>query len=100
MLGEAIVHGEDIRRPLGISRAYPMEAVIRVADFFKKSNLLIGSKNRIAGVTLRATDTHWSTGSGPEVSGPMTSLLLAMTGRSAALADLSGDGLDTLRARS
>jgi hypothetical protein len=30
----------------------------------------------------------------------MTSLLLAMTGRSAALADLSGDGLDTLRARS
>ncbi len=99
MLGEAIVHSEDIRKPLGIYRDYPTEAVTRVADFFKGSNLLIGSKNRIAGLTLRATDAQWSTGSGPEVSGPVLSLTLAMTGRSAALADLSGDGLATLQAR-
>jgi hypothetical protein len=63
------------------------------------ANLLIGSKTRIAGLTLRATDTQWSTGGGPEVSGPVLSLALAMTGRSAALADLSGDGLATLQAR-
>jgi uncharacterized protein (TIGR03083 family) len=99
MLGEAIIHGEDIRRPVGIYRDYPTEAVIQVADFFKGSNLLIGSKDRIAGLTLRATDTQWSAGSGPEVSGPVLSLTLAMTGRSAALADLSGDGLATLQAR-
>ena len=99
MLGEAIIHSEDIRRPLGIRRDYPTEAVVRVADFFKGSNLLIGSKNRIAGLTLRATDAEWSTGSGPEVSGPALSLALAMTGRSAALGDLSGDGLATLRSR-
>ena len=99
MLGEAIIHGEDIRRPVGIYRDYPTETVIRVADFFKGSNLLIGSKDRIAGLTLRATDTQWSAGSGPEVSGPVLSLTLAMTGRSAALADLSGDGLATLQAR-
>ena len=43
MLGESVLHGEDIRRPLGIERAYPTEAVVRVADFFKGSNLLIGS---------------------------------------------------------
>lgn len=98
-LGETIVHGEDIRRPLGITHAYPTEAVIRVADFYKKSNLLIGGKNRVAGLTLRATDTKWSTGSGPEVSGPVLSLLLAMTGRNGALDDLSGEGLSTLRAR-
>ena len=99
MLGETIVHFEDIRRPLGISREYPQASVIRVADFFKGSNLLIGSKNRIAGLTLRATDADWRTGSGPEVSGPLLSLLLAMTGREAALADLSGDGLPQLRSR-
>jgi hypothetical protein len=99
MLGEAIIHGEDIRGPLGIYRDYPTEAVVRVADFFMGSNLLIGSKTRITGLTLRATDTQWSTGSGPEVSGPILSLALAMTGRSAALADLSGDGLATLQAR-
>jgi uncharacterized protein (TIGR03083 family) len=99
MLGEAIVHSEDIRRPLGITRDYPQEAVIRVADFFKGSNLLIGSKKRIAGVELRASDADWTTGSGPEVSGPALSLVLAMTGRAAALTDLSGNGLEMLRSR-
>jgi uncharacterized protein (TIGR03083 family) len=99
MLGEIVVHGEDIRRPLGITHKYPSEALTRVADFYKGSNLLIGTKRRIAGLTLRATDTGWTTGTGPEVAGPHLSLLLAMTGRSAALADLSGDGLATLRSR-
>jgi uncharacterized protein (TIGR03083 family) len=99
MLGEAVIHGEDIRRPLRISREYPMAAVLRVADFFTGSNLLIGAKNRIAGLRLRATDADWSTGSGPEVSGPAVSLVLAMTGRAAALDDLSGDGLAQLRGR-
>jgi uncharacterized protein (TIGR03083 family) len=99
MLGEAIIHSEDIRRPLGIKRDYPATAVVRVADFFKGSNLLIGAKNRIAGLTLRATDAQWSTGTGPEVSGPVLSLVLAMTGRKEALDDLSGDGLATLRSR-
>jgi uncharacterized protein (TIGR03083 family) len=99
MLGEAVIHSADIRRPLGMSREYPEEALTRVADFFKGSNLLIGAKRRIAGLALRATDTGWTTGSGPEVTGPHLSLVLAMTGRSAALGDLSGEGLATLRSR-
>lgn len=99
MLGEVVLHGEDIRRPLGISHAYPGEAVVRVANFYKGSNLLIGSKNRISGLTLRATDADWSTGSGPTVSGPMLSLVLAMTGRRAALSDLTGDGVSVLTGR-
>src|SRR5215470_18003261 len=96
-LGEVIVHSKDIRGPLGIAHAYPTDALVRVADFYKGSNLLIGAKGRIEGLTLTATDTNWSTGSGPEVSGPMLSLVMAMTGRSAVLPDLSGDGVDTLR---
>jgi hypothetical protein len=72
---------------------------VTVADFYKGSNLLIGSKNRIAGLTLRATDTDWSHGSGPEVSGPILSLVMAMTGRKQADDDLSGDGVATLRSR-
>jgi uncharacterized protein (TIGR03083 family) len=99
MLGEAVVHGEDIRRPLGIKRAYPPEAVIRSADFFRRSNLLIGSKRRIAGLRLRADDLEWTAGSGPEVTGPALSLLMAMTGRAAAAGDLSGEGMATLRSR-
>jgi uncharacterized protein (TIGR03083 family) len=98
-LGEIILHGEDIRRPLGIKHDYPVEALVRLADFYKGSNMVIGAKNRIEGLTLTATDTEWSTGSGPEVSGPLLSLLMAMTGRKAALGDLTGDGVATLAER-
>jgi uncharacterized protein (TIGR03083 family) len=99
MLGEAVVHSEDIRRPLGIKRAYQPEAVTRAADFFRRSNLLIGSKRRVAGLSLRANDLEWAAGSGPEVTGPALSLLMAMTGRAAVLGDLSGEGLPTLAGR-
>jgi len=50
-LGEVIVHSEDVRRPLGIKHEYPVDALTRVADFYKGSNLVIGTKNRIAGLT-------------------------------------------------
>jgi uncharacterized protein (TIGR03083 family) len=100
MLGEAVIHPADIRKPLGIPHEYPEEALVRVADFYKGSNLIVGAKQRIDGLTLRATDTGWSSGSGPEVTGPHLSLILAMTGRSGALADLSGEGLGTLKSRS
>jgi uncharacterized protein (TIGR03083 family) len=100
MLGEAVIHSADIRTPLGIPHEYPEEALRRVADFYQGSNLLTGAKRRIDGLSLRATDTGWSTGSGPEVTGPHLSLIQAMLGRSAALAELSGAGVDTLKSRS
>jgi hypothetical protein len=77
-----------------------MQAVVQVADFYKGSNLIIGTKRRIAGLKLRATDTDWSAGTGPEVAGPMLTLLVAMTGRKVAPGELSGDGVATLAARS
>ena len=73
--------------------------MLAVADFFKKSNMLIGTKKRVEGVTLRATDAAWTYGSGPEVTGPAIALLMAMTGRSTALDDLSGEGVAILRQR-
>jgi uncharacterized protein (TIGR03083 family) len=98
-LGETIVHSEDIRRALGIKHKYPTDALVTVADFYKGSNLLIGSKRRIFGLTLLATDAEWSHGTGPEVAGPILSLVMAMTGRKAADDDLTGEGVATLRAR-
>jgi uncharacterized protein (TIGR03083 family) len=99
MVGEAVIHSEDIRRPLGIARSYPTEVLAAVADFYKGSNLIVGTKKRIAGLTLEATDTEWSTGSGLKVSGPLLSLILAMTGRHAIIDDLSGEGVATLKER-
>src|ERR1700760_1000163 len=91
--GETLVHGEDIRRPLGFRHVYPVDAVTRVIGFYARSNLLIGGKRRVAGLTLRATDTDWSHGSGPAVEGPAMSLLMVTAGRRAHLEDLSGPGL-------
>ena len=98
-LGEAVIHGADIRRPLGIAQPTPTDAAVRVAEFYKGSNLIVGAKKRIEGVRLRATDADWSNGDGPEVSGPVLALVLAMTGRKEALGDLSGDGVEVLATR-
>ena len=97
-LGETIVHAEDIRRPLGIAHTYPPDALHRLSRFYRKMNL-DGSKKRSRGLTLRATDADWSTGEGPEVTGPGIALVQAQTGRVAALDRLSGDGIITLKER-
>jgi uncharacterized protein (TIGR03083 family) len=99
-LGEAFVHGEDIRRPLGITHAYPLPEVARAIGFYAKSNAIIGAKSRVAGVTLKATDTDFAVGSGPLVEGPAISLLLAASGRKSALNELTGPGVEMLRERS
>lgn len=98
-LGETIIHSEDIRRPLGITHAYPTDATVHVAQFYKGSNLIVGAKKRIAGLHLQATDSDFSHGDGPEVKGPTIALVMAMTGRKAALADLEGEGVATLSSR-
>jgi uncharacterized protein (TIGR03083 family) len=98
-LGETVIHAEDIRRPLGIHHTYDQGALERVAKFYCKSNLIIGGKKRAAGLKFHATDGNWSTGEGPEVNGPGIAIVMAITGRKAALADLSGEGTDALGER-
>ncbi|MFN0090977.1 MAG: maleylpyruvate isomerase family mycothiol-dependent enzyme [Acidimicrobiales bacterium] len=98
-LGEIMVHGEDIRRPLGAKGDHPAEHLVTLAELYKKTGKPLGAKKRIAGLKLRATDVDWSTGEGPEVAGPAMSLILAMVGRRGALEDCTGDGVAALRAR-
>lgn len=98
-LGEAFVHGEDIRRPLGLTRRYPSAQVARALAFYARSQAVIGGRDRVAGLTLTATDIEFSVGSGPLVEGPVLSLLLAAAGRKVALAELTGPGAETLAQR-
>ncbi|QOV34956.1 maleylpyruvate isomerase family mycothiol-dependent enzyme [Streptomyces ferrugineus] len=99
MLGETIVHGEDIRRPLGIRRDLPIEVVTRVAEYYRGSDLVVVAKGRVGGLELVADDGPFRTGSGPLVSGPTLALVMAMTGRTAYCDDLEGDGVEVLRQR-
>ena len=99
ILGEALVHSEDVRTALGKPGNHPKEHLLTLADFYKKVGAPLNYRKRIQGVTLQATDMDWSTGEGPAVRGPMLSLILAMTGRPAGAEGLSGPGLDILKPR-
>lgn len=99
MLGETLVHAEDVRRPLGIRRDCPVEVVTQVAEYYRGSDLVVVAKGRIGGLRLVAQDGPFSTGSGPLVSGPTLALVMAMTGRATHCDDLEGDGVDLLRSR-
>jgi len=99
MLGEIVVHSEDIRRPLGLQGETNPEAVVACLEMYSQGNFPVGGKKRIAGLRVVGADVGWSHGDGPEVSGPGMSLLLAMTGRPAGLAELEGVGVGVLRSR-
>jgi uncharacterized protein (TIGR03083 family) len=99
MLGETIVHGEDIRRPLGIERDYPVTTLTTVADYYQGSDLPVLSKGRVRGLRLTATDGPFTAGVGPRVSGTTLALVMAMAGRAPYCDELDGDGVAILRER-
>jgi uncharacterized protein (TIGR03083 family) len=96
-LVEEIVHGEDIRRPLGLTRSYPQDAVVRSLRLQARTPASFGgAKELVAGIRLTAMDTDLSIGDGPEVSGTALSLLLAVCGRRVAVDELAGPGAGAL----
>lgn len=98
-LGEEIVHGSDIRRPLGIDHRPPAHAITAVADFFARRDFTVASASTIAGLQLRADDGPFHVGNGPLVTGTTMALVMAVAGRSAYLDDLDGPGVAQLRQR-
>jgi len=99
MLGEVVVHTGDILHPLGQGREMSPEALVACLEMYKTTSFPVGTKKRIDGLRLVATDVDWSHGTGPEVTGPALPLLLAMTGRTPGLDALSGAGVATMRSR-
>jgi uncharacterized protein (TIGR03083 family) len=98
-LADTVIHTQDIRRALGAPGTVPEDRMRASLDRMKNASAIIGAKKRIAGVKLVATDMEWTHGEGPEVRGTGEALLMAMCGRKAALDDLTGDGVATLRSR-
>ena len=99
MLGETIVHAQDIRLPLGIRHDYPIQTLTQLAEYYQGSDLPVLTKGRIRGLRLVAADGPFNTGSGPLVSGTTLALIMAMSGRRAYCGELQGDGAATLRER-
>lgn len=99
MLGEMIVHGEDIRHPLGIRRDYPAATLAQVATYYSGTDMVVLAKGRIGGLRLVADDSPFTAGSGELVSGSTLALIMAMTGRTGHGGTLTGAGAEMLRAR-
>jgi uncharacterized protein (TIGR03083 family) len=104
-LADAVVHGMDVRRPLGLPARVPVEALAPLAAFGLGTpwpmNAVVGgsARRRVAGVRLVATDADWTHGSGPGVLASAETLLLLLYGRAVAPSELTGPGAPTLLAR-
>lgn len=99
LLGELVVHAEDIRRPLAIRHEYPNDMLTRAASFYAKYDFTVPSKRAIRGLRLEATDGAFAVGDGPGVSGSTLALVMSMAGRVDYCDDLAGEGVVTLRER-
>ena len=97
---DALVHSQDIARPLGATVSTHREAAATAADWAWDRTLGFPfmARRRLRGLRLVATDADWSRGTGDEVRGPITSLLLLSTGRRTPYPDLTGPGADRARA--
>ncbi|MFD6163033.1 maleylpyruvate isomerase family mycothiol-dependent enzyme [Nocardia sp. NPDC060256] len=96
ILFDTIVHGQDIAIPLHRSIAVPPSGAAAAATRVWAMGWPFWARRRLRGFRLTATDIDWTVGAGPVVSGPITALLLTLTGRPKALEQLSGDGLPGL----
>ena len=98
-LGEVVVHAQDIRQPLGLSRTPDVDALTPVAEFFARRNFTVASRTAVAGLQLRADDGPFAVGTGPLVTGSTLALVMGMAGRAPYVDQLEGPGVPTLRTR-
>lgn len=96
-LVEAIVHGEDIRRPLGIAGSYPEPAIVQALVYQMRTPVSFGGgRERAAGLRLvdRRTGAIW--GQGDDVEADAIDLLLTVSGRCLDRERLTGRGASRL----
>lgn len=98
-LGEVIVHGQDIARPLDLKLTPEPVAVHEVARFYAEKDFAVNSKSLIKDLTLEANDSDFRIGSGPIVRGNLLDLIMTMAGRPNYLSDLEGDGVAEIKRR-
>lgn len=98
-LAELIVHGQDIRRPLGLSRAFDHERLAAVAaTTVLRIRYPWGRGARFKGCRFEASDANWTWGTGELVRGPLEAIVMVLAGRRIAAADLEGPGVAAIAA--
>lgn len=99
-LFDAAVHGHDVAVPLALPYVIPVEIARRSLERVWSMGFPFRARRRLGNIRMRATDSDWVSGKGPEVVGSTESLLLLATGRTAvAVPSLTGSGVDVVRRR-
>lgn len=101
-LTDVMVHRLDITVPAGVSEDPTLDRP--VGHWLPVLDFLTGPKARRGFVrkgrpdlTLIASDTDWTHGAGPAITGPAAALALTLSGRPALLDRLDGPGVPALR---
>lgn len=100
ILADLVLHDLDVRIPLGIAREVPEEGLAVTfyhLAFVASPGYAVGT--RLRNLRFETTDTGWTFGTGPVVRGSAEAVVMAMSGRTAGWANLTGDGAEVLRQR-
>jgi hypothetical protein len=98
-MADGCIHLRDCARPLGLPDDVSLADWRVLLDWFPGGVRGLVPKDRLEDVQLLATDQDRSWGTGEQIAGPSEALAMAVAGRSVALDDLSGSGVDVLRSR-
>jgi uncharacterized protein (TIGR03083 family) len=99
-LADLLVHGGDVRLPLGLPFQPDAERACAALDFLTGAwRFALVPKSVLKGLRLQGTDVERAWGTGAEVRGAVAALMMAAGGRSALLDALDGPGVPTLRSR-
>jgi uncharacterized protein (TIGR03083 family) len=94
-----VIHGLDMRRPLGLRYQGSTPTLARAAESLTRMTWPSRTACRAEGLQFVATDVDWTVGAGPQVIGPIEDVLLAIAGRRLRDSALHGDGLAILDQR-
>jgi uncharacterized protein (TIGR03083 family) len=97
-LVDAMIHHQDMRRPLDMARQVPAQRLLCALPFAVTAPPLRGFWHARS-VRLIAADLDWAWGRGAEARGPGEAVLMVLAGRRDAARDLVGPGASILQQR-
>lgn len=96
---DLLVHGGDMRLPLGVAMPAEPELTVAILDHLSTGHPGLVPRSRLQGLGLVATDVDRTWRDGAAVEGTLNDLLMAVSGRPFVLDRLGGPGTPVLARR-